>query len=256
MIVLVNSLTWGYDRYAMRWEWSKVSPATWWQNVRTGFRWDDDALTDNQLAHPLNGALYFNAARGVGYSFWKSVPFVALGSLTWEFLAENVPPSPNAVINTTLGGTALGEVTSRLATLLTHRADHRPNLQGRLAAAALDPVGHAQHWVRRKRVPAPFLGEPTTADEWLAVGIARELKTDTSPLQNYRFARLGVRYGDAFTAPSVKPFDAFELNVELARRGSWTVQRLAVSGLLARSSVQRTNAGVLIFCLNHNYEFL
>src|SRR5438477_7893765 len=143
-VVGVNGVAWTYNRYVRDWEWSHVGPRSWWENLRGGFQWDDDALTDNQLAHPLHGSLFYNSARGAGYSFWGSAPFVALGSLSWEFLAENVRASPNDVINTTFGGIALGEVTSRLATLLVSRGGSRARFAPRLGAVLLDPVGSVQ----------------------------------------------------------------------------------------------------------------
>ena len=103
-VFAVNGFAWAYNRYVQEWEWAKVGPDSWWKNIRSGFQWDDDALLDNQLAHPLQGSFYFNAARGAGFSFWASTPFVALGSLSWEFFAENVRASPNDVLNTTPGG--------------------------------------------------------------------------------------------------------------------------------------------------------
>jgi Domain of unknown function (DUF3943) len=220
-VVVLNGLTWSYDRYVEHWDWARVGPSAWWRNLETGFRWDDDALTDNQLAHPLHGSLYFNSARGAGYSFWGSVPFVALGSLSWEFLAENVPPSPNDVVNTTFGGTALGEAMSRLATLT------RP----------------------RNRVRAPVT-------PGFAFGTGCELPTSTRAATSYPFLALRVRYGSMYAAEPIHPFDAFDLGVELTRGPTWHLRRLSVSGLLVRSAVHRTTHGSVAFGVMQHYEFL
>jgi len=255
-IVLLNALPWSYDRYVQHWDFAQVSASTWWHNVRTGFRWDDDVLTDNQLAHPLHGALYFNSARGAGYSFWGSMPFVALGSLTWEFLAENLPASPNDVINTTLGGAALGEATSRLARLLAHQGMDR-GLGRRMAAVAIDPLGHIQSWTSsQRRVGSPVM-QPENASHSLALGVDHQWSTNArSTAGSARFVGLSVGYGDPFAAGTFGPYDAFEFTLELAQRGTWTVQRLAVDGLLARSTVRRTARGDFAFGLIQHYEFL
>lgn len=66
----------------------------------------------NLFAHPYHGNLYFNAARTNGMNFWQSYPFALGGSLMWEFLGENTPPSINDLLATSIGGTAIGETTS------------------------------------------------------------------------------------------------------------------------------------------------
>src|SRR3954466_10588359 len=102
-VVAVNSLLWFYNWHVEGMAWANVGTNSWWANLHDGFTWDDDAFGVNQVAHPYHGSLYFNAARGSGYNFWGSTPFVAAGSLGWELFAENVRPSLNDLINTTLG---------------------------------------------------------------------------------------------------------------------------------------------------------
>jgi hypothetical protein len=255
-VFAVNGLAWGYNRYVQRWEWADVSPRSWWNNFRSGFQWDDDALTDNQIAHPLHGSLYYNAARGAGFSFWGSVPFVALGSLSWEFLAENVPPSSNDVLNTTLGGIALGEVTSRVARLLTSGGGGRARLAPRLGAVVLDPMGRVQGWHGTDGASGAADDSTILLAPWLALGTGRILPSRSGTAESYRFVQLGVRYGSAFETAGVRPFDTFELGLELIRRGRWEVRRLHATGLLARSAVHGAGAGVLAFGVFQHYEFL
>jgi len=68
----------------------------------------------NFIVHPYSGSAFFNAARSSGYDFWGSAPFAALGSLEWEYFGENTLPSYNDIINTTVDGVFLGEVTYRV----------------------------------------------------------------------------------------------------------------------------------------------
>jgi hypothetical protein len=256
-IFAVNGLAWTYNRYVQRWDWARVGPDTWWANLRSGFQWDDDALTDNQLAHPLHGSLYYNAARGAGYSFWGSAPFVALGSLTWEFLAENVRPSPNDVINTTLGGIALGEVTSRLARLLaTTTGGERAPLVSQLGAVALDPVGRLQGWRGSEALSGARSNQESLLAPWLAVGLQRGLPYGPDGPRRYHFLQLGVRQGDVFDARYGQPFDTFELDVELMKDRTWQLRRLQSSGLLLRSAVHRAASGEVAWGLFQHYEFL
>jgi hypothetical protein len=255
-VFAVNGLAWGYNRYVQRWEWADVSPRSWWNNIRSGFQWDDDALTDNQIAHPLHGSLYYNAARGAGFSFWGSVPFVALGSLSWEFLAENVPPSSNDVLNTTLGGIALGEVTSRVARLLTSGGGGRARLAPRLGAVFLDPMGRVQGWHGTDGASGAVGDGAILLAPWLALGTGRILPSRAGAAESYRFVQLGLRHGSAFDTTGVRPFDTFELGLELMHRGRWGVRRLHATGLLARSAVHGAGAGELAVGVFQHYDFL
>lgn len=93
------------------------------RNFRSGFVWDNDLFFINQLGHPFQGGLNFNAARSNGFSFAQSVPFTVAGSLAWEFLGETERPSINDVITTTFAGTLFGEGSYRLAKLALDDGD-------------------------------------------------------------------------------------------------------------------------------------
>ena len=66
--------------------------AAWGHNLRTGFVWDNDLFLDNNLAHPYHGSFYHSSARASGFGFFGSLPFVAMGSATWEPSARTSPP--------------------------------------------------------------------------------------------------------------------------------------------------------------------
>jgi hypothetical protein len=85
------------------------------------------------------GNNYFNSGRANGLSFYESAALTAFG--TWEYFGETNKPSLNDVINTTLGGIALGEMFHRTAWLIrdTH-ATGRRRLWREIGATALDPV--------------------------------------------------------------------------------------------------------------------
>src|SRR5215210_2922492 len=153
-VLAINGLIWAYNRYVQHWHWANVGTRTWWVNIRQGFTWDDDAFMDNQLAHPYHGSFYFNSARASGYDFWHSTPYVLAGSLSWELFTESVRPSLNDLINTTLGGIALGEVTFRLSLLLTGGGSSRTRAFGRaIGAFGVSPVARAQGLLRRRSSP-------------------------------------------------------------------------------------------------------
>src|SRR5919112_3351786 len=168
-IAAVNGLTWVYNWHIQRWAWANVGTRSWWENLNGGFEWDDDAFGANQVAHPYHGSLYFNSARASGYDFWRSTPFVAAGSLSWELFTENVRPSINDLINTTLGGIALGEVAFRMSSLLT-TGNSRTARQ--LGAFVVNPLSRAQslvHGSAQSLAPTP----PETRSTLIAVGQRR-----------------------------------------------------------------------------------
>src|ERR671910_3824315 len=144
-VAAVNGLTWFYNWHVQRWAWANVGTRSWWENLQGGFAWDDDAFGANQIAHPYHGGLYFNSARASGYDFWGSTPFVAAGSLSWELFTENVRPSINDLINTTLGGIALGEVAYRMGSLLSARDGGAATRK--LGAVVVNPLSRAQSLV-------------------------------------------------------------------------------------------------------------
>src|SRR4030095_11208886 len=107
-----------FSNYVLHNDFAKISFKSVAQNFKTGFVWDPDFFLTNFFAHPLNGSIYYNAARANGYNYYVSSVFAFGGSLTWELFMETEPPSTNDIISTTISGIFLGEVTHRLSSLL------------------------------------------------------------------------------------------------------------------------------------------
>ena len=95
-----------------------ITPKTWWANMEQGWVWDLDDFAVNQVGHPYQGNNYFNTGRANGLSFYESAAVTAFGSATWEYFGETNHASLNDLINTTLGGIALGEMFHRMAWLI------------------------------------------------------------------------------------------------------------------------------------------
>ncbi len=120
---------------------ARVTPKSWWANMEQGWVWDLDDFVVNQVGHPYQGNNYFNAGRANGLSFWESAGITAFGSGTWEYFGETNHASLNDLVNTTLGGIALGEMFHRAAWLVRDtRATGRGRLWKEIAATAIDPV--------------------------------------------------------------------------------------------------------------------
>ena len=118
-----------------------ITPKTWWANMEQGWVWDLDEFLVNQIGHPYQGSNYFNAGRANGLSFWESAGITAFGSGTWEYFGETNHASVNDLINTTLGGMALGEMFHRVGWLVRDtRATGGGRLMKELGATLIDPV--------------------------------------------------------------------------------------------------------------------
>jgi hypothetical protein len=120
---------------------AKITPVTWWTNMKRGWEWDLDDFAVNQIGHPYQGNNYFTTGRANGLNFWESAALTAFGSGTWEYFGETNQASLNDFINTTLGGIALGEMFNRTAWLVrnTH-ATGRSRMWSEIGATALDPM--------------------------------------------------------------------------------------------------------------------
>ena len=248
-VVAVNGLTWFYNWHIQRWDWANVGTRSWGENLRRGFTWDDDAFGANQVAHPYHGSLYFNAARSGGYDFWASIPYVAAGSLSWELFTENVRPSLNDLINTTLGGIALGEATYRMSSLLTSKATF-----GReMGALVVSPVARAQGFLHRRGSRVGNVPESSAA--LVALGQRRGTGASPAGMAGSRtFIGLTVQYGSAF-GNLRRPYDAFEFSLQLSPEEHVVLTHVGVSGVLSRRSLVRSPRSQLYLALFQHYDY-
>jgi hypothetical protein len=124
-----------------------------WDSVRNhlngedGWTFDVDKFVTNQFGHPYHGSLTFAAARSSGVPFWQSSLYTFLASLSWEYFAENEPPSINDQITTTLGGVFLGEVLHRTYRFLMDDAGGQVSLPRRLAGVVVSPASSLNDWI-------------------------------------------------------------------------------------------------------------
>jgi hypothetical protein len=246
-ILVINGVPWAHNWYVHRWPWANVGTRTWGENLRLGFGCDDDSFLMNQLAHPYHGSLYLNSARASGYGFWGSLPYVAAGSASWELLLENVRPSLNDIINTTLGGMALGEVTYRLSALLgSSRGPERNSFSRELGAFAFSPISQTQSLLSGKARDSYANAEWARKDVgWVAVGRQGE----------HGFVMLNYQYGSPFDVNATRPYDAFEFTLELGRQPTGVVNQVTISGLLARRDLIRSERTQLVLGLYQHYDY-
>ncbi|HEY3117640.1 MAG TPA: DUF3943 domain-containing protein [Chloroflexota bacterium] len=245
-VAAANGITWAYNWYVQRWPWANVGTRVWSANLRSGFVWDNDCFVDNQLAHPYHGSFYLNSARAAGYGFWASVPYVAVGSASWELFLENVRPSLNDFVNTTLGGAALGEVTFRLRSLLGPNREGRRNFAREVGAFALSPIAWTQGLLDGKARDRESPAE-SRPDDAALIAVGRRAE--------HAFVELAVVYGSPFDTQARRPYDAFEFRLELSPETSGIITHIGVTGLLGRQDLRRSARSQVTFGVFQHYDY-
>ncbi|QDG53046.1 DUF3943 domain-containing protein [Persicimonas caeni] len=236
-----NVAFWATARYLLEEDYAFIGLDSVASNFEEGFEWDADAFPTNQIGHPYQGGLYHTGARAVGFGFWGSVPYTALGSLHWELFMETQNPSYNDFITTTIGGVALGEVLFRLSSALLDDSSWGWERVGREGGAtALTPIwgigrlvsGEAFH---RGEAPGEF---PVRTR--LALGLDEFRPADVADVTDGGIPSLGldarVVYGSFVDdGEPFEPFDWFELGVGVnySHKDFYAAQ-LDITGLLAR----------------------
>jgi len=212
-------------------ETAKVTPKTWWSNMKTGFEWDLNDFPVNQIGHPYQGNNYFTTGRSNGLSFYESAALTAFGSGTWEYFGETNRASFNDLINTTLGGIAIGEVLHRAAWLVRDtQATGRGRLMREIGATVLDPMSGYNRFVSGDAsrvsekppdmVPSSLTGFASAGALWRG-SESGELTEAGKP-----FLELDMLYGDVTRARSRTPYDAFQLRMRMGGGGAISEARI------------------------------
>ena len=200
-------------------ETAKITPKTWWTNMKRGWEWDLDEFVVNQIGHPYQGNNYFTTGRANGLSFWESSALTAFGSGTWEYFGETNQASLNDFINTTLGGIALGEMFHRTAWLVRNtQATGRGRMWNEIGAMAIDPMSGLNRFMSgdaSRVVEKPADMVPSSLGAYVLAGaLWRGSNTAHVDSATYPFFEVSVRYGDPTTGRSRTPYDAFGVRLD------------------------------------------
>ena len=206
---------------------ARVTPVSWWRNLEQGWEWDLDDFMVNQLGHPYQGSNYFNAGRSNGLGFWTSAAVAAVGSGTWEYFGETNRPSLNDLINTTLGGVALGEMFHRTAWLIRDsRASGRRQVWNEIAAAAIDPISGA-HRLRGGEAGRPEGSSPSSYSASASGGVLwRGSNTGDVAAKGQPFVEFDLTYGDSTRGRSRTPYDAYTVRFAFGGGGVFSEARV------------------------------
>jgi hypothetical protein len=242
---------------------AKITMKSWWDNMNQGWVWDLDDFTVNQIGHPYQGNNYFNAGRANGLSFWESAGVTAFGSATWEYFGETNHASVNDLINTTLGGIALGEMFHRTAWLLRNtEATGKKRLMGEIGAMAIDPITGASRFISddsSKVSEKPPDMVPTSLRGRAMAGVLwRGSNTSVADAAGDPFLEMDVVYGTPGTGRSRTPYDAFAVLFRLG--GGGAISEVKVRGRLmgqpmAHEGLQFNVSQAYDYNKNNAYQF-
>ena len=246
-IGILEFLPFAQNRFVNDEDYARISVESIRRNFDAGFSFDNDKFGTNQLGHTIAGGLFFNAARTNGYSFWESAPFVLAGSAIWEMFGETQGPSLNDLVNTTLGGITLGEASYRLSQMLL---DDRTRGGGRVAREALAGLVNPTQFLTRLFTGDAFAVrsergadvEPTRFVAELDAGWRHYVSSRRSDPDQALFSA-SIRYGDPFDRAVSRPFDAFDLDVDVSYPSSAWLTRVEIRGLLGGWDLDPGSAG-------------
>lgn len=220
IILGTNTSVWAFDRFIMSAPYSRINLYTIIRNFKTGFVWDNDMFETNLYAHPLHGGLYFNAARYNGMNFWESVPFVAGGSLFWEFFMENEPAAINDLLSTTIGGSCLGEMTFRISDLLIDdRAVGFNRFQREALLLLISPIRGLNRLIdgemwKHKNTRGNILPRlPLCMSSSFGYCRLTDYSQKQQSIGNTACYDLGLQYGNPHDPDNEKPYDYFTLQI-------------------------------------------
>ena len=262
-IVGINLLTWGLNYYIRDQPFAVVYPKTWWNNIKNGFEYDGNLFATNMIDHPYHGTLYYNASRSNGIGYWGSVPMTLAGSLMWECCGERHPMAFNDVVNTTLGGIALGEVMFRTSSaILSNEATGAERVGREVAAFVLNPIrgfnraitGHA--FTSRPNPVDPDDRTPGYFTLALDAGY-RNVRPDAAertPVEG-AFFNLGIDFGNPFAGRRGGAFDVFEFDLTLYAGDQNVFGSLAVRGNVLTRDLKRGERAHHVWAVVQSYEY-
>jgi hypothetical protein len=253
------------DQYALKLDWARVGFRSWGRNLSAGapwghgWVWDSTRFANDMFLHPYTGAMYFDAARASGHSFWASALYTFGGSYLWKIFGENVPPERNSLIYTTIGGIYGGEMLYRLSSnVLDDRTTGLERFGREALAGVLSPTrfvtrlfdGKLSH-VTEQEV---YKKEPLNVTLYTGVHL---VNSGTTPFTGHPSEMLNFQfdYGNPFEQIDRKPYDFFRVTAELdLGAGRKIVDKVTGYGLLVGTN-SPAGSWNLLTGLFQNYDF-
>jgi hypothetical protein len=213
-----------------------VNVGTMRRNLHSSWVLDQDPFEVNQLGHPYQGSVYFNAARSNGMNFWESMGYAFAGSAVWEIAGENTPPSRNDQITTSFGGTFLGEALYRMSSLVLENGYGLDPGARELVAGALSPMLFFNRYVRPGRSSGVFTSNHPALYSRLQLGASTAVKNQAGPSLGHTGPELAADFLLDYGLPGKagyeyhRPFDYFRF--QLRASSAQAVESMGVRGML------------------------
>lgn len=256
--LLVNAVVNRLNVWVLKDSLYEVTPHSWKTNLRRGWDFDTDDFMVNMLGHPYQGSMYYASARDNGLGFWAGAPLTFFGSAVWEYFGETTQASINDLVDTGLGGIALGEMFHRVAATIRNNENGGGGRTLReLAALPFDPVGGLNRLVRgewSRRGPNPSEHNPVGTVLRVGGGIGRVRGPD-QPTTTSSILFADLKYGDSYVDTLRKPFDAFSARVLLAP-GHGDLEQLVGVGRITGTEIGRSDSHRHQLELNQRFEYL
>ncbi|RKO68378.1 DUF3943 domain-containing protein [Sphingobacterium puteale] len=228
----------------------------------SAWTWDDNLFATNQIAHPYHGQFYFNSFRSNNFSFLQSTLATVAGSYVWETAGETEPPSINDIINTSFGGTILGEMSHRLS----HHILARPSLtkgqrnKKEILAMLINPINGLNRLLDGRwgnTIKGAVIDSSLVHTE-VELGIRRFDAKEHNVLsrgKNDIYARVKLIYNND-DIDKKKPFDDFFLNLEIGSDDSSIVNAVSVSASLYGNRILSNVTGRHRGIVSAHFDFL
>jgi len=265
-IMLAELVVWMGHEYIRKGDISQVNPDSWWTNFWKGFTWDDNDFGTNMWLHPVQGAVYYNAARSNGYNYWESLPFTFFGSIHWECCGETHRMSINDWINTSIGGAAVGELFYRLSSvILDNKAEGSDRAWREAGALAVNPMrgvnrlftGRAFREGENPTDPLDHKGNRISnllSFGYRVVGEGDRLKFSES--ESHGFVEMDMIFGRPFDLERNKPFDWFALAAQLNFREKKPLGRLQIRANLYSFAQSETENSQKLWAITHYFDYV
>ncbi len=255
----LNILVWADSRYLTHQDWAYISGESIKNNFEKGFTWDGDSFVMNQFLHPFHGSIYFNAARTNGLSFWESAPYALGGSLMWEYAMEIERPSYNDLINTTLSGIMLGEITYRLSDIIIDESTVGfERVIRELTASIINPAKGFNRLIQGKLWRHGTKNKNHNFTLQLSLGL-NSLFVENNISKNYLYSltTFDIDYGNKFKlSQHKKPFDYIRIHGEMSFTNGDNIFGISASGVLWDKKFPIFNAENNIIAFYKEFDYL
>ena len=209
-----NAVVFSFNYFVGQTEFSRVTPNTIKHNLSCEWGWDQSAYQTNQIGHPYQGSTYFAAGRSNGLGFYQSALIAGFGSANWELFGERNEPSLNDLIQTTVGGTAFGEI--------MHRLYLEAASTGTPFAFLISPMSALNYWINDEK-PDARTGNIESMTLISGLGFSHSSRVEDGRNcpgdandEPALSSGISIRYGDPFGTESDEPFEQFSLDVALS----------------------------------------